>query len=117
MLTPAAGNRPFAKWPFEEIAKWAKAKDCDEVETILKEYKYKGSVLAGWDKADFEKYLGGAYGASFFGHLLGTLAVRARLVVVVGSRGCFSPNRGRADIKPPSTLCGRCWYIVFLCII
>ena len=37
--------------------------------------------------------------------------MRARLVV--GSRGCFSPNRRRADSEPPSTLCGRCWYIAF----
>ena len=113
-LLRLAAGKPFEDWTNKEVVDWAEAKNYHEVVTILEQKQLRRRVLAGWGKANFEKYLGGAYGASFYGHLLGTPALRARLVV--GSRGYFSPNRRRADSEPPSTLCGRCWYIAFLCI-
>jgi hypothetical protein len=66
-LTRYAG-KPLKDWSNADLIDWANEKYPKVVRFLT---DYDGLDLAGWRKEDFEKYLGGPYGASFYGHLLG----------------------------------------------
>jgi len=63
-----AVDKPLKDWTNAEVVEWAQ-KNCDDVVSVLVEKKYKGSILAGMKKEDFEKYLGGVIGAAFYNYL------------------------------------------------
>ena len=66
-----ATDKPLKDWTNQELVGWAN-EVYDDVVPTLTDKKYKGSTLAGWrTETNFEKYLNGAHGAAFYGHLLG----------------------------------------------
>lgn len=62
---------PLKRWSSAQVVEWAE-NNLPEVVPFLKKEDCDGATLTCLWEEDFEKYLGGPYGAAFYGLLLGT---------------------------------------------